>query len=81
MITSALYAACRDTEAPRTLKDMADAANIKRKDLARCYRLMHRELDLRMPIVNPIQCIARISSRLETTGKIKRYAIKVLKLS
>ncbi|MDH3312075.1 MAG: transcription initiation factor IIB [Nitrosopumilus sp.] len=81
MIAAALYAACRDTETPRTLKDVAEASNIKRKDIARCYRLIYRELDLKMPVVNSIQCIARISSRLEITEKIKRYAIKVLKLS
>ncbi len=40
-----MYAACRDTETPRTLKDVADAGNIKKKDIARCYRLLHRELD------------------------------------
>jgi len=81
MIAASLYAACRDTETPRTLRDIADAANIKRKDIAKCYRLIYRELDLKMPVINSIQCIARISSRLEITEKIKRYAIKVLKFS
>jgi transcription initiation factor TFIIB len=79
MITASLYAACRDTETPRTLKDIADAANVKRKDISRCYRLLYNELDLKMPVVDPIQCIARISSKLKITEKIKRYAAKILK--
>ncbi len=79
MIAASLYAACRDTETPRTLRDIADAANVKRKDIARCYRLLHHELELKMPVVDPIQCIARISSKLDITEKTKRYAIKVLK--
>ena len=66
MIAAALYAACRDTETPRTLKDITYTANVRRKDIARCYRLIYRELDLKMPVVNSIQCISRISSRLET---------------
>ena len=78
MIAASLYAACRDTETPRTLKDVADAANVKRKDIARCYRLLHHELELKMPVVDSIQCIARISSKLEITEKTKRYAVKVL---
>ena len=78
MIAASLYAACRDTETPRTLSDVADAANVKRKDIARCYRLLHYELQLKMPVVNPIQCISRISSKLELSEKIKRHAIKVL---
>jgi len=78
MIAASLYAACRDTETPRTLKDIADAANVKRKDISRCYRLLHNELELKMPVVDSIQCIARISSKLKITEKTKRYAIKVL---
>ena len=34
MIAASLYAACRDTATPRTLKDIADSANVKRKDIA-----------------------------------------------
>jgi len=79
MIAASLYAACRDTETPRTLKDIADAANVKRKEIARCYRILHRELELKMPVVDSIQCIARISSKLKITEKTKRYAAKILK--
>ena len=78
MIAASLYAACRDTETPRTLKDVADAANVKRKEISRCYRLLHQELELKMPVVDSIQCIARISSKLKITEKAKRYAVKVL---
>ena len=79
MIASSLYAACRDTETPRTIKDVADAANVKRKEIARCYRLLHHELELKMPVVDSIQCIARISSKLKVKEKTKRYAAKILK--
>jgi len=79
LIAASLYAACRETGTPRTLKDVADASNIKRKEVARCYRLLHRELDLKMPVFDSIQCIAKISSRLKITEKSKRHAIKVLK--
>jgi len=78
MIAASLYAACRDAETPRTLNDVADAANVKRKDISKCYRLLHQELELKMPVVDSIQLIARISSKLEIPEKIKRYAVKVL---
>ena len=81
LIAAALYAACRDTETPRTLKDVSDAGNIKKKDISRCYRILHKELDLKMPVVNPIQCIARIASKLRITEKTKRYAAKILKIA
>jgi len=79
MIVSSLYAACRETEIPRTLKDVAIASNVKRKDISRCYRLLHQELDLKMPVVDSIQLIAKISSKLKITEKTKRYAVKILK--
>ena len=78
LIASALYAACRDTETPRTLKDIGLASNIKRKDIARCYRLLLRELSLKMPVVDPIKCVARIASKAGLSEKTKREATKIL---
>ena len=79
MIAASLYAACRNSKTPRTLKDVAEASNIEKKEIAFCYRLIFNELELKMPVVNSIQCIARISSRLEITEKTKRQAIKILR--
>jgi len=81
MIAASLYAACRDTETPRTLKDVADAGNIKKKDISRCYRILHQELELKMPVVNSIQCVARIASKLGITEKTKRHATKILQVA
>ena len=79
LIAASLYAACRDTETPRTLKDIGHSSNIKRKDIARCYRLLLRELGLKMPVVDPIKCIARIASKAGLSEKTKRDATKILK--
>ena len=76
---AALYGACRDTETPRTLKDIANASNIKKKDVARCYRLLIRELDLKMPVVDPVKCVARIASKAGLSEKTKRKALEILK--
>jgi len=79
LITAALYAACRDTETPRTLKDMAGSSNLKKKDVARCYRLLIRELDLKMPVVDPVRCVARIASKISLSEKTKRQGLEILK--
>jgi len=79
LIASALYAACRDTETPRTLKDIGVASNIKRKDIARCYRLLLKELSLKMPVVDPIKCVSRIASKAELSEKTKREAARILR--
>ena len=79
LIASALYAACRNTETPRTLTDVAKGINIKRKDVARCYRLLLRELDLKMPVVDPIKGVSRIASIAGLSEKTKRKALEFLK--
>jgi len=79
MIGSALYAACREAGTPRTLKDIADATNVKKGDLAACYRLLVKELDLKMPVVDSVQNVARIASKIGLSEKTKRYAIEILR--
>ncbi|MFQ5573963.1 MAG: transcription initiation factor IIB, partial [Nitrosopumilaceae archaeon] len=48
-------------------------------DIARCYRLLVKELDLKMPVQNSEQCISRIASRVGLSEKIKRHARNILK--
>ncbi len=79
MIGSALYAACREVGTPRTLKDIAEATNVKKGDLAACYRLLVKELDLKMPVVDSVQNVARIASKIGLSEKTKRYAIEILR--
>ena len=78
LVASCIYAACRDTETPRTLDDVADGINVRRKDVARCYRLIFRELDLKIPIADPINGISRIASEAGLGEKTKRKAIALL---
>ncbi|HET6517556.1 MAG TPA: TFIIB-type zinc ribbon-containing protein [Nitrosopumilaceae archaeon] len=79
MIGSSLYAACREVETPRTLKDIALAMNIKKTDLAACYRKLIVELDLKIPVVDSVQNIARIASKIGISEKTKRHAVEILK--
>lgn len=78
LIAASLYAACRDAEAPRTLVDMAEASNVRIRDIARCYRTLVKELDLKIPSINAVQCVIRIGNNLGIAEKTKRYAIKLI---
>ena len=55
LIAASLYAACRNTETPRTLNDITAAINIKRKDLACCYRILVKELGLAAHFTKKVQ--------------------------
>ena len=81
IMASALYAACRNAETPRTLKDIADVINIPKGSIADVYRVLVKELDLRIPVVDPAQCVAKIASKIRISEKTKRYAIKIIRKS
>ena len=78
MMSAATYAACRKNGIPRNLKDFAQVGNVKRKDVARCYRLIFRELDLKIPVADPVKGVSRIASIAGLGEKTKRKAIKLL---
>ena len=40
---------------------------------------MIRELDLKMPVVDPVKCVARIASKAGLSEKTKRKALEILK--
>ena len=81
LVAACLYAACRNTETPRTLDDIAEGINIRRKDVARCYRLIFRELELKMPVVDPVKGVSKIASIAGLSEKCKRKAIEMLTIA
>ena len=46
LIPACVYTSCRDVYPPITMKIVANISNIKRADLARCYRRLMKTLDL-----------------------------------
>jgi transcription initiation factor TFIIB len=76
---ASLYAACRTTSTPRTLREISEASLVDKKDVARCYRLLLRELDIKMPIANPLTYISKIAERTGISGRTQGLAIKLLR--
>jgi len=79
LIAAAIYAGCREMETPWTLKDIAAASNVKRKDIARNYRMLLFELNLKVPNADPIKCIVKVANRANLTENTKREAIAIMK--
>ncbi len=78
LIGACIYISCRELGSSLSLKDIAEQTNVKLKDLARMYRIAIVELDLKMPMVDPVRCIIRIASKAGLSEKIKRQAIRVM---
>jgi transcription initiation factor TFIIB len=78
MLAAAVYSACREMETPRTIKDIAAKNNVKRKDVAKSYRLLVFELGVRIPVVNPMKCVTRVANRLSISEKTKHHALEMM---
>jgi transcription initiation factor TFIIB len=81
IMAASIYAAFRDTETPRTLKDVAATSNLKKKDIARDYRILLREMDLSMPVADATRNVARIASKVGMSEKTVRRAIEIVRVT
>ncbi len=78
ILAAAIYIACREMGAQRTLGDVTKIAEVKRKDLSRSYRLLILELDIKVPLVDPMKCIIKIANRTNLSEKTRRLAMSTM---
>lgn len=78
ILAAAIYIACREAGASRTLADIAVITDIKRKTISRGYRLLINELGITMPLIDPIKCIAKIANKAKLSERTKRMAIDTM---
>ncbi|MCV0430260.1 transcription factor TFIIB [Nitrosopumilus sp.] len=78
MLCATVYITCRLSDTPRTLQDVANAGNIKKKNLQRIYRFLVKELDLHPDVYNPSEFITRIAKAVKLSEKTERLAFKIL---
>lgn len=79
VVAASMYAACRSTNTLRTLKDISDATDVKRKKISQSYRAIVKQLDLKIPVVDQTNCILKISNNLGMSAKSKNLAIEIIK--
>jgi transcription initiation factor TFIIB len=76
---ASLYASCRLTATPRTLRELSIHSTIEKKDLARCYRLLLRELNLQMPIPKAQFRVPKIAAKVNIGEKTQQTAVEILR--
>ena len=77
-LAASIYVASREAGVPRTLAEIASLSNTSYKDLSRVYRLIVLNLDLKVPMVDPVKCVAKIANKIEVSEKTKRNAINYM---
>jgi transcription initiation factor TFIIB len=80
ILAAAIYIACRESGTPKTLKDISEESNLKLKEVARSYRMLYFELDLKMPVIDPIRCIAKVANKSKLSEKTKRQAAEIMNI-
>ncbi|MGQ0790987.1 MAG: transcription initiation factor IIB [Nitrosopumilaceae archaeon] len=78
LTAAAIYAACRQTNTPRTLHEVSRALNIPKKRIAASYRILLKTLDIKTQPQKPSDYLPKICSILELSEKTKRYAYEIL---
>ena len=81
MLCATVYITCRLTDTPRTLQDVANAGNIKKKHLQRIYRFLVKELDLHPYAYSPVEFVNRVARAVQISEKTERMAFKILDLA
>ncbi len=76
---AALYAACRKSGSPKSLREIAEASLLSKKVVARCYRMLLQELDFHMPISDPLTYISKIAEKIGVSGKTQGVAMAILR--
>lgn len=75
---AAVYASCRLLGFPKTLKDVAVASGMRRKVIARCYRSILLESDLKMPVQDPGAYVSDIAIKAGLDTQTVRLGMEIL---
>jgi transcription initiation factor TFIIB len=81
VVAASVYVACRLKRVPRTLDEISMYTRANRKEIARCYRLLIKELQIKVPIANPIDYIPRMGSLLDLSGKAMKTAAEIIQMA
>lgn len=80
LVAASIYAACREISIPKTISDIAYVCNIPSKEIMSHYKLILKELSLKIPVIQGIDYVTLISNRLKLTEKTKRQALRIFSL-
>ncbi len=81
VVAGAIYAACRITNVPRTLDEIAAVTRVKKKEIGRTYRIMSRYLKLNIMPSKPEDYVNRFCSKLKLSMDARKKASEILKLA
>lgn len=79
IVASLVLLVARNQGVARTLREVADAAGIEKRELGKNYRYVARELDMRIMPARPEYFISRFGSELNFSGRTRARARKIIR--
>ncbi len=79
VLVACLYITCRELGVSRTIDELAEASNIRKKAIAKIYREIVFHLQRKIPQVNCFQCIDKIANKIELSERTIRHARDLMK--
>ena len=83
LLAASFYTAIKIYEIPRTFEEICQAAQITRKDLIRCYKVINEEIlpiiDLQPKLLTSKDFLIRFSKDLDLPIKIQKKALRLIR--
>lgn len=77
-VAATIYATCRQNNLPRPLKEISKLSTREHGEIARTYRLLLKEMGLKMPIDDPMKFVPSIASKLKLRRDTEQMAVNIL---
>lgn len=78
MVAASLYFACRKQKIPRTLKELVEETTCNPRDIRRCYRIIIRELGLKVPAMDPAMLVPKYVAELNLDVEVEKASRRLL---
>lgn len=79
MVSACLYYACRASKIPRTLQEILDQTTVDGKEMRKAYRTLVRELELKVPSLEPATLVSKYISELRFSSKVEARVLEILR--
>jgi transcription initiation factor TFIIB len=79
VVQAVIYASCRQAGMPRTLDEISNISGLPKKEIGRAYRVISHELNLKIPLTDPIAYVPRYVNALKLSGEAQEKAVQLLR--
>jgi transcription initiation factor TFIIB len=77
-VVACVYVSCREMNVPRTIEEIAEISNTDKIFAGKCYRLLVRELKVRLPSIDSTSHLGRIANNAGISERTLRHAIQMM---